>query len=140
MAELQIRLLGELDLRLGESRLPPLESARARSLLAYLLLHREAAQPRQRLAFVLWPDSTESQARTNLRHVLHKLRRALPDADRFVDVLPRTLQWNGDAPFRLDVAIFEEALARAARADGDAALAALREAVEAYTGDLLEGS
>ena len=51
--------------------MPPLGSARAESLLAYLLLHREAPQPRQRLAFLLWPDSSEPQARTNLRHLLH---------------------------------------------------------------------
>jgi DNA-binding SARP family transcriptional activator len=135
---LRIQLLGELDLRHGGTPLPPLESARAASLLAYLLLHREAPQPRQRLAFLLWPDSTERQARTNLRHVLHNLRRAFPDPDRFLDVTPRTLQWRADAPFWLDVAAFEESLSRAEReADG---LAALREAVELYTGDLLEVS
>jgi hypothetical protein len=71
---LDIRLFGELELRMGRRSLPRLESERAESLLAYLLLHREAAQPRQRLAFLLWPDSTESQARTNLRDVLHNLR------------------------------------------------------------------
>ncbi len=41
---------------------------RAESLLAFLLLHRDAPQPRQRLAFLVWPDSGEEQARTNLRH------------------------------------------------------------------------
>ena len=66
-ATLRIRLLGELELRLGDRPMPALESSRAESLLAYLLLHRDAPQPRQRLAFVLWPDSTEPQARTNLR-------------------------------------------------------------------------
>ncbi len=137
---LRVRLFGELDLRLGDSLVPPLESARAESLLAYLLLHREAPQPRQRLAFLLWPDSIESQARTNLRHVLHKLRAALPDADRFIDVTPRTLQWREDAPFELDVESFEEALARAGRDDGDGAVVALREAVDRYTGDLLEAT
>src|SRR4051794_41681127 len=111
--ELAVRLLGELDLRLGETSLPPLESGRSESLLAYLLLHRDAAQPRQRLAFLLWPDSSEAQARTNLRHVLHKLRRALPDADRFLEVTPRTLGWRSDAPYWLDVASFDVALARA---------------------------
>ena len=45
---LRIRLLGELELRLGERPLPPLGSARAASLLAYLLIHRAAPQPRQR--------------------------------------------------------------------------------------------
>jgi DNA-binding SARP family transcriptional activator len=135
---LNIRLLGELDLRHDGVSLPPLESARTASLLAYLLLHREAPQSRQRLAFLLWPDSVESQARTNLRHVLHNLRRALPHPDRFLDVTPRTLQWRADAPFWLDVAAFEESLSRAERGAGD--LVALREAVELYTGDLLEGS
>lgn len=136
---LRIRLLGELDLRYDEDLLPPLESARAASLLAYLLLHREAPQPRQHLAFLLWPASTEKQARTNLRHVLHNLRHALPDPERFLEVTPRTLRWRADAPFWLDVAAFEESLSRAEREATDGGLAALREAVELYTGDLLEG-
>ena len=136
---LVIRLFGELDLRLGETSLPRLESARAESLLAYLLLHREAAQPRQRIAFLLWPDSTEAQAQTNLRHVLHNLRRALPEADRYLEVGQRTLRWRADAPFRLDVAAFEEALARADAADAADVPSALRDAVAAYAGDLLEG-
>ena len=127
---LQIRILGNPDLRSGEAPLAPLESARAVSLLGYLLVHRGAAQPRQRLAFLLWPDSTEAQARTNLRHVLHTLRRGLPGAERFLEVTPRTLRWRTDAPFRLDLADFEQAIA-------DARLEA---AVEAYTGDLIEGS
>ena len=36
-ATLRVRLLGELDLRLDGRPLPPLESARAESLLAYSL-------------------------------------------------------------------------------------------------------
>jgi DNA-binding SARP family transcriptional activator len=128
-ALLTVRLLGEVDLRLGDVALAPLESGRAESLLAYLLLHRDAPQSRQHLAFLLWPDSTEGQARTNLRHVLHNLRRALPEADRFLDVTARTLQWRPAAPCRLDVAEFEDAIARGA----------LREAVDLYGGDLLRG-
>src|SRR5215218_1758336 len=110
---IQVRLFGAPELRYDGAALPPLESARAESLLAYLLLHAEAPQPRQHLAFLLWPDSTEPQARTNLRHLLHTLRRALPEPDRFLDVTPRTLQWRTDAAVWLDVAAFEEAIARA---------------------------
>lgn len=127
---LRARLLGSMDLRLGDEPLAPLESARVESLLAHLLLHRGAPQLRQRLAFLLWPDSTEAQARTNLRKVLHNLRRTLPDADRFIDVGARTLQWRDDAPLWLDVEHFERALAEGR----------LEEAVETYGGDLLEGS
>jgi DNA-binding SARP family transcriptional activator len=135
---LRIRLLGGLDLRYGDRQLPPIPSARAATLLAYLLLHRETPQSRQHLAFLLWPDSREAQARTNLRHVLHDLRRALPHADRFLEVTPRTLRWRAEAPFWLDVAAFVDALERAQASAGDD-LAALREAVETYAGDLLPG-
>jgi hypothetical protein len=127
-ATLRIRLLGEPDLRSGEVTMAPLGSTRAESLLAYLLLHREAAQPRQRLAFLLWPDSSEAQARTNLRHLLHTLRRALPEPDRFLEVTPRTLRWRADAPCWLDVAAFEDALARAEREPGAHEVPALAEA------------
>jgi DNA-binding SARP family transcriptional activator len=133
-----IQLFDAFELRLGDVALPPFDSARAESLLAYLLLHRDAPQPRQKLAFLLWPDSTESQARTNLRHLLHTLRRTLPDASRYLDVTPRTLQWRADVPVWLDVAAFVDAISRSGR-DADEELVALREAVELYTGDLLVG-
>ncbi|MDQ3963933.1 MAG: AAA family ATPase, partial [Actinomycetota bacterium] len=136
---LNVRLFGELDLRLGDERLPLLDSARARSLLAYLLLNDHAPQSRQRMAFLLWPDSTEGQARTNLRHLLHTLRRTSPELDRFLDVTPQTLRWHPDAAYWLDVAAFESALARA-DAESDDEFAALREAVSYYIGDLLDGS
>jgi DNA-binding SARP family transcriptional activator len=113
--------------------------SRAASLLAYLVLHPESAHLRQRLAFLLWPDSTEAQARTNLRHVLHDLRHALPDADRFLDATGRALRWRTDAPYWLDVDAFTEALTRADAEDGATAVAALHEAVSCYTGDLLDG-
>ena len=132
----RIRVLGRFDLDLGGVRVPPLESARAESLLAFVLLHRHAAASRQQLAFVLWPDSTEAQARTNLRHLLHTLRRRLPDADRYLDITSRTVGWRADAPCWLDVSAFEELL----DAGGDGTdEAALRDAIALYTGDLLEG-
>jgi hypothetical protein len=126
---LRARLLGPMDLRFGERQLPPLPSARAESLLGYLLLHHDAPQPRQRLAFLLWPGSTERQAQTNLRKVLHTLRRALPGADSLIEVGPRTLRWRADAPLWLDVEHFERVLAEGRLGD----------AVETYTGERLEG-
>lgn len=71
--------------------------------------------------------------------MLHNLRRALPDPDRFPEVAPRTLRWRPDAPYRLDVAEFEELPGRAG-ADPEGRLALLRAAVDAYSGDLLPGS
>ena len=120
--------------------MPPLESVRAESVLAYLLLHRAAAVSRQRLASLFWPDSMEAQARTNLRHLLHTLRGRLPNADRHLEITPRTLRWRSSAPYWLDVAVFEQLLTAGAT-DLSAAdrVATLREAVGLYAGDLLEG-
>ncbi|MEU6181830.1 ATP-binding protein [Streptomyces coeruleorubidus] len=126
---LYARLLGGMDLRLGERRLGPLDSARAETVLAYLLLHRDTPQPRQRLAFLLWSGSTEQQAHTNLRKVLHTLRHTLPETDRLLEIGPRSLRWRPGTRLWLDVEHFERALA-AGR---------LEEAVDTYAGDLLAG-
>ena len=44
----------------------------------------------------------------DLRHLLHVLRRALPDADRFLEVTPRTLGWRDDAPSWVDVFVHDQ--------------------------------
>jgi DNA-binding SARP family transcriptional activator len=61
--------------------------------------------------------------------VLHNLRRALPGADSLIEVGPRTLRRREDAPLWLDVEHFERAVAEGR----------LEDAVETYTGELLEG-
>ncbi|MPY81207.1 MAG: AAA family ATPase [Actinophytocola sp.] len=134
----RVRLLGGFELRTPGDAPLDLESARAESLLGYLALHRDRAHPRQRLAALLWPDSTEGQARTNLRHLLHLVRRQPPVAD-ILDVTPRAVGWRASTPCLLDVEDFESALRRAEQTAGDARLTALRHAVDVYTGDLLTG-
>ncbi|HEX6797587.1 MAG TPA: AAA family ATPase [Ktedonobacterales bacterium] len=138
---LQIRLLGTFSLVYAGEQVTGINTPRPQSLLAYLLLHRDAPQPRQQVAFLFWPDSTDAQARNNLRQTLHALRLALPDADAFLSADTSTLRWRPDAPFRLDVAEFERALERAGnaevRVDPAALRAALEEAVSVYQADLL---
>src|SRR5438105_4039384 len=88
------RLLGEFEWRCDGKPMAPLASARATSLVGYLLFHHQSPVRRERLAFALWPDSSEPQARTNLRHLIHELRRVVPAFDDLVDVGPRSLQWR----------------------------------------------
>ena len=132
---LEIRLFGTVELRSGGVTLAPLPSTRAQSLLGYLLVHRGAAVPRERLAAELWPESTEAQARTNLRHVLHTLRRSLPHADDHLEVTGSALRWREESPFWLDLAVFEELLG-SGPADRRAALT---EAVSLAAAPLIEG-
>jgi DNA-binding SARP family transcriptional activator len=110
----------------------PLEefaSPRLHRLLAHLIIARDVAVSRSQLAFALWPDSTEGQARTNLRKLLHELRHALPDADRYVDMGGQTIRWRLDAPADVDIVAFTQAI------EHDDLTAAAR----AYRGDLLPG-
>jgi len=134
---LQIHLLGGFRLVHDDAPVVSVNTPRLQSLLAYLLLHRAAPQPRQHLAFRLWPDSTEEQARTNLRKLLMQLRQAWPHADDFVLVDGPALQWQTGAPFTLDVAEFENAIAQAAQSA--ARRATLERAASIYGGDLLPG-
>ena len=113
------------------------------ALLAYLALNANAPVSRHRLAFLFWPDSSETQARTNLRQLLHHLRAAWPEAERFLESDAQVLRWRGEAPFSVDVALFEAEVARADVLEREGGGAALRDALEAaarlYRGELLPG-
>lgn len=140
---LTIHLLGGFRISAGDTAAAGLDHARVQRLLAYLLLHRRAPRSRQQIAFTLWPDTPDAQALTNLRTLLTRLRQALPDAERFLEVGTQAVRWRQDSSFTLDVAGFEAACAQAAAAEQRGqpaeAIAALQQAVDLYTGDLLPG-
>ncbi len=134
---LHVSLFGSFRLLWDGQPVAGFEQSRLQHLLAYLVLHRDAPVSRQQLAFSFWPDTTDQQARKNLRTLLTRLRQALPAADDVVAVTPQTLHWRPDAPTSLDVAEFAAALAQAETGDPEQAVSALAAAVAAYTGDLL---
>jgi DNA-binding SARP family transcriptional activator len=122
-----IRFLGEATATVDGRPLPELAAPRMQRLLARVALAGEAGVPRDRLASELWPDSSASQARTNLRKLLHDLRRALPEPGGVLDADTRTVQWCGGGHAWLDVLGFTDA---AGGRDPE-------EAVRCYGGDLL---
>ncbi len=140
---LHIRLLGDFSLIYSNQQVTSLNTSRLRSLLAYLVLHRDAPQERRHLAFLFWPDATETQARNNLRQLLHLLRQALPSVEQFLSADTHMLHWHPVTPFRLDVAEFEQSLALAdaatVRSDQHLLQTALESADSLYRGELLPG-
>ena len=135
MTTLGVRVLGGFQItRTGESvaELP----ARIQALITNTLLHRNAPRSRQQLAYTFWPESTDKQARTNLRRLLLLLRRALPQTDELFDITPSAVGWNPQIPVSVDLFCFEDGLA-AAPASAHPRRAALDAAVACYTGDLL---
>jgi hypothetical protein len=113
---LRLRLLGEFLLVCGDEVIG-ISSARIQSLLAQLALHRDVGQSRQQLAFLFWPDSSEAQARNNLRQLVHQLRRIWPEMDGWLTVNASRLAWRRELDLALDVDAFEGALARADAAE-----------------------
>ncbi|MGE5138508.1 MAG: BTAD domain-containing putative transcriptional regulator [Rudaea sp.] len=138
---MRIELLGKLRFTFGRRPVTSVSTSRLQSLLAFLVLHAEAAQSREHLAFLLWPESSESQARTNLRQLLHHLRRALPVECSLLAADNQTVRWRLDSSCSVDVIEFQAAVVRAADAekkgDSTAAREALEEAARLYQDDLL---
>ena len=140
---LTITLLGEQRVAANRDVLTDVHSPRTLGLLAYLVLHPGAPQLRRHLAGLFWPDTTDAQARTNLRRELHRLRHALPDADALLDVDATTLRWREDAEAEVDVITFQHSAAAAEAArpadDTDGFIVAAERAVSVYGGELLPG-
>src|SRR5215211_2377117 len=130
---LQIQLLGQFEVRADGKRIS-IASRPAQSLFAFLILTAGTAHRREKLAGMFWPDTSDENARKNLRHELWRIRKALAGqqtaesdyllADEF------TLGFNRSAEYWLDVSQLE-------RPDLD--LPALLSNLSAYQGELLPG-
>ncbi|UCF28099.1 MAG: hypothetical protein JSW42_16005 [Chloroflexota bacterium] len=133
---LEIRLLGQFDIQ--HNSLPVVVPSRsAQSLLAYLLLNTGISHRREKLAGLLWPESSEANARSYLRKALWQVRKSLA-ADRMAgeeylladDI---TICFNPKADYWLD------ADAIRARLTETKSIEEQIEAVSAYQGELLPG-
>lgn len=133
MPSLQVSLLGQFRVLHGEEPVSSLGGRRLQALLAYLILSPDVPQSRARLAFHFWPDSSEAQALANLRKVLHDLRLALPEPDRWLAADSNHVTWRGDSLYTLDVTEFQAVLAGARTPD------AVARGVCLYRGELLPG-
>ena len=114
MVQLSLSFLGGFQVTLAGKPITKFESDRVRMLLAYLAMEADRPHRREQLAALLWPDHPEDTARTNLRHILHKLRQALgePDvASPWLLTTHQTIQFNPASDHKLDVTIFTGLLA-----------------------------
>lgn len=141
MPTLHIQLLGDFHIVAGETAVTSLNTARLQAFFCFLLMQAHKPQPRHYIASLLWPNSSEAQARTNLRKYIHQLRRKLPATDQLLEIDSNMIQWRADAPAVVDVHEFERCLTQAdslqKQGRPDEVRLALVQAVAAYQGDLL---
>jgi len=132
MKPLFVTLLGGLDIRMASGQIISLPTKKTLALLGYLALHPGKAYPRDRLAALLWGDSSDEQARRSLRQAMYVLRKALPETEPPALLMEgETIALNGDA-VDVDTSVFE-------RLVSERTPEALERAVALYRGELLEG-
>lgn len=129
--KLVLRLLGTPEVWADKLSVQTFPTKKALALLLYLVTTR-TAHDRAELATLLWENSSERKARTNLRGALKVLRR-LVGAHLTID--RQRVAFNQESSHRLDLAEFE-ALAGAGAESGRALL---KEISELYRGDFLHG-
>src|SRR5437773_5352741 len=91
MTRLCLTLLGGFELRTGTGTPLNVPTRKAQGLVAYLALTADQVHPRDKLAALLWPDSSPGSARNALRQTLFVVRKALALAG------PPFLVMTGDA-------------------------------------------
>src|SRR5690606_37000145 len=101
-----VRLLGGAVVEVDGRRIHRLSTLRMQRLLARLALSPTGSLRRDRLAWELWPGSAEAQARTNLRKLLHDVRRSLPEPDLLLRLDADYVAWCDDPPVWTDVGAF----------------------------------
>jgi len=128
MTELRVHLLGSLRVEAGGGR-SILVPGRPGDLLGYLALYASTgrAVSRDQVAFALWPDRSEPEARRALAGTVYRLRRLLPTSGGGVHAEGGTLALRAGW---IDLEAFD---AMAASADPSVREAAL----DLYAGDLL---
>ena len=111
--DLALNVLGPFELRHG-GHVVPVPSAPGRALLAVLAAEAPRPLSRERLAALFWADHSQAAAYANLRQVLARLRRALPDGldmSRLVMATGSTLAVAADDGADVDLVRFEALVA-----------------------------
>jgi DNA-binding SARP family transcriptional activator len=135
MTKLEISLFHRLNVCDGSAHVS-VSARKAQELLCYLVLFRDRAHTREFLAETLWADSGPKQSRSNLRKALWHLRSTMcmdnsGAAHELLLVGPEWIRIHQDAYEAVEGVMGAEL--------SDQQVRQLRNAVELYRGDLLEG-
>ncbi len=140
MTGLQIKLLGGFKVERRGHAPADFESDKVRALLAFLAVEPDRPHRREKLAALLWPDTSDRKARTNLRRALSNLRQAIGDHDArpaYLRASRQTIEFNSNSDSWVDVTDFTE---RSRSGDGGSPeIEQLQRASELYQGDFLDG-
>jgi DNA-binding SARP family transcriptional activator len=105
---LKIHLLGQFKLQANNLAIE-LPSRSAQSTLAYLVLNAGVTQRREKLAGLLWPEATETNARSYLRQALWRIRKSLESGsltwEDYLQISDISVTFDDQSDYWLDVDI-----------------------------------
>lgn len=147
MSTLRIQLFGKFSVQRDDQLLKGLAANKEQELLSYLLVRRDRSHLRETLASVLWGDTSTERSKKYLRQALWHVQAALeagkPTSPQLLVVEHNWVQLNLQSELWLDVEVFEQAFATTQGLSGNQldtpGAALLKNAVELYKGDLLDG-
>jgi DNA-binding SARP family transcriptional activator len=148
MGVLRISLFGDIRVAHEGGRTEVRVTRTVQALLAYLLLYRHRAHPREVLADLFWGGRSEDRARGCLSTALWRLRRVLepdgvPPGTYLLTTPASDIRFNCESSHWLDVEVFEEEVGQVLGHPVDvveaAAVEELQQVVDLYTAELLEG-
>ena len=133
MEVLNIRLMGGFLIKRNNEPVIGLDSFKLQAFLSYIFLHPFTPHSKRQIAFLFWPDSSESQAMANLRLMLFRLRKSNPEVEQCLDIRPHAIQVRDSQSSLVDVHEFEK------HAAYRHSISDLTKACQLYAGELLPG-
>ena len=132
-----LRLFGAFQL-VCQGKPVVLVQPRLEELIALLAIHPGEPMARTQIAYQFWPDSSEKQARANVRNILYRLKQTWPELEKAITIDSEHVTWRNDTAFQIDVRRFEELGFRAGQIkNSEERISLLTEATDCYQGDLL---
>jgi DNA-binding SARP family transcriptional activator len=106
--QIDVRLLGPTRIACDGAGIESRLSAHTLRLIALLVCRQHDRLTREDAAFALWPDSSEAEARANLRRHLYRLQQSLPpSAKPWIVADKKTLRWGAPGETTVDAVEFE---------------------------------
>jgi DNA-binding SARP family transcriptional activator len=133
MTSMRLELLGDLLIRSGDGALVTIGAKKSQALLAYLAMKPGQHVSREKLAGLLWSSTGPDQARQSLRQTLSTIRKELSQiAPKLKTLIEEGDLLSLDRSVSCDVPELESLININTEAS-------LKQAIELYRGDFLEG-
>ncbi len=148
MGILQVALLGNVRVTHNNWQTEVKLTREIQALLAYLLLQRYRAHPREMLAEVFWGEHSQEKARRALNTALWRLKKALepegiPSGTYLISANSGEVGFNKNSQYWLDVEVFEQEtnhlISFPSQTVDESNVQDLEKIIELYRGELLEG-